>query len=354
MMSIAQALFTFAVCFPYARAAELPSKSTTVGALLVGWGLSMLIFGILCLQTWLYFSRYVTDSPWIKVLVSLLWVLEVGHQLAIGHACWRYLVVDYGSLIAILTEKTVASLGAVVILGVIVGTMVKIFLGWRIYKVSGRYEWIVIVSLLALAQMALGIAFAVQSVTLTVDRLVILTTLPTIALSLGAATDVIIALVLSFYLHTMRTGYQRSERLIDKLIIFSVNTGALTSAFSLSVAILFRLMPDNFVFISIYFLVCKLYSNSCLATLNSRRVSGRGRDHESRSYSSSHALSFRAPHRASNVPVNVAAIKQAQSVICIGVHHETEIAQDHESIPSGRMSNQEVERPDKYDQSASW
>ena len=45
-------------------------------------------------------------------------------------------------------------------------------------------------------------------------------TLPTVALSLSAATDVIIALVLSFYLHTVRTGYESSERLIDRLILF--------------------------------------------------------------------------------------------------------------------------------------
>ena len=45
-------------------------------------------------------------------------------------------------------------------------------------------------------------------------------TLPTIALSLSAATDVIIALALSYYLHTMRTGHETSERLIDRLILF--------------------------------------------------------------------------------------------------------------------------------------
>ena len=67
-----------AAFIPAALAAELPFKSTTIGALFVGWGISMLIFGILCLQTWLYFSRYTSDSVWIKLFVrNLLLLLRI-------------------------------------------------------------------------------------------------------------------------------------------------------------------------------------------------------------------------------------------------------------------------------------
>jgi hypothetical protein len=40
-------------------------------------------------------------------------------------------------------------------------------------------------------------------------------------------------------------------------------------------------MPDNFIYIALYFILCKLFANSCVATLNTRRfVHGRGTDHE--------------------------------------------------------------------------
>jgi hypothetical protein len=65
------------------------------------------------------------------------------------------------------------------------------------------------------------------------------------ALSLGVVTDVFTAASLSFFLHRMRTGYKRyafrpllmssrssnsdrSDTLINRLIMYSVNTGALT------------------------------------------------------------------------------------------------------------------------------
>ena len=70
---------------------------------------------------------------------------------------------------------------------------------------------------------------------------IVLTTLQGLgstSLALGAATDIVTALVLSFYLNGMRTGYKRSEALITKLIGFSVRTVVLTSAVSLAVLVL--------------------------------------------------------------------------------------------------------------------
>jgi hypothetical protein len=73
----------------------------------------------------------------------------------------------------------------------------------------------------------------------------------------------------------------RSDTLINRLIVYSVNTGTLTSVFSVAVLVAYNLMPDNLVFIALYFILSKLYANSCLATLNTRRfVHGRGTDRE--------------------------------------------------------------------------
>jgi len=55
----------------------------------------------------------------------------------------------------------------------------------------------------------------------------------------------------------------------------------LTSVFSAAVLVAYNLMPANLIFIAGYFILCKLYANSCLATLNTRRfVHGRGTDRE--------------------------------------------------------------------------
>lgn len=46
---------------------------------------------------------------------------------------------------------------------------------------------------------------------------------------LSAASDIGIAFVLIFLLQRSRTGFKRSETIINRLILFTINTGLLTS-----------------------------------------------------------------------------------------------------------------------------
>lgn len=46
---------------------------------------------------------------------------------------------------------------------------------------------------------------------------------------LGVASDVAIAVTLIFLLQRSRTGFKRSETIINRLILFTINTGLLTS-----------------------------------------------------------------------------------------------------------------------------
>ncbi|VDC07085.1 unnamed protein product [Peniophora sp. CBMAI 1063] len=319
------------------RAIELPPNSATIGALYVGWGISMLGFGIFCLQAVIYFTRYVNDSRWRKLLVSFIALLEITHQVVIGHACWQYIVRNFGDAEETFVSRAVWSFSAVVFLNVLVSAVVKIFLGWRIYIISnGCYWWLALISIMAVTQMSLGISFSVEASQQPVNSLFALKSLATAALAIGAATDLLTAAVLTYYLHTMRTGYAKTEGIINKLIMFSVNTGAITSAFSLSVVILFQLMPHNFIFAAIWFFVSKLYSNSCLATLNSRSTEQRGKDAHSSSDGVSHALSIFRPRSRTN-PVDLYSNKESQPPLHISVSQEVSVVQDDKCTLRGAL-----------------
>ena len=47
--------------------------------------------------------------------------------------------------------------------------------------------------------------------------------------ALAAVSDVAIAVILIFLLQRSRTGFRRSDSVINRLILFSLNTGLLTS-----------------------------------------------------------------------------------------------------------------------------
>ncbi|VDB99550.1 unnamed protein product [Peniophora sp. CBMAI 1063] len=258
---------------------ELPSVYETIGCLYLGWGASALVTGMLCLQTWTYFNRYPQD-PWgYKALVASLMFMEAVHEAFVGHVGWFYGIENFGNPLTLL-EKPVWTLSTQVVLGAFVGTVVKICFALRVWKFSKKNILITgTIMGMALAQLGLAAAYTIRSVSLTLVEVDDIKTLATAGLALGCATDIVTAFALSYFLHKMRTGYAASDSLITRLIVYSVNTGAITSICSMAVVITYNLMSNNFVFMACYFVLSKLYANSCLATLNTRKfIRGRGTD----------------------------------------------------------------------------
>ncbi|KAJ3478870.1 hypothetical protein NLI96_g9457 [Meripilus lineatus] len=70
----------------------------------------------------------------------------------------------------------------------------------------------------------------------------------------------------------LASGERFSESLINKLMAYSINTGALTSICAIVCLIVYASMPNSFVFLAFYFVLPKLCLNSLLATLNARNA----------------------------------------------------------------------------------
>ncbi|KAI0264002.1 hypothetical protein BC834DRAFT_286945 [Gloeopeniophorella convolvens] len=297
-----------------------PTVGNTIGAVTIGWGMSSLVFGMLCVQVWTYYQRYPNDHISYKLLVLALWALEALHQAFIGHLAWFYTIQNFGNA-SVIRQPPVWTLSVQIILGVssrspvlvsisdsivcsqsFIGCVVKICFGMRVWKFSNKNYMVTgLIMGMALAQLGAHFAqfhklpilmplfvvsasafdYTIRSFHVQVIEARKIKTIGSTALTLGMATDIVTAGALSYFLHKMRTGYAKSDTLINRLILYSVNTGILTSACSVAVLVTYNIMPANFIFIGFYFVLCKLYANSCVATLNTRRfVHGKGTDRE--------------------------------------------------------------------------
>lgn len=65
--------------------------------------------------------------------------------------------------------------------------------------------------------------------------------------SINAVTDILITAALIALLHRSRTGFRRSDNMINRLILFTVNTGALTSI--LAIIIVIMVCIDRYILI---------------------------------------------------------------------------------------------------------
>ncbi|KAK7013840.1 hypothetical protein R3P38DRAFT_2720568 [Favolaschia claudopus] len=274
---------------PPATPYKLPPQASftldnTLGAIIVGFAMACVVFGILLTQTWSYYTRFNGDAALYKFLVGVILVLETTDQALIGHFVYFYSIASAGNPLALVTGTTTWSLILQQAVGAIVGTIVKLCFASRVYRFSEKNIFITAsICLLAVGQLGVALAFTLRAFQLnSIPQVFHLKMLGTISLALGVLTDVVTAGSLCFFLWRMRTGQgSAANSLINRLVTDAINTGVLTTVVSLSTLLLFDFLSGNLIFAATYFMLSKLYAVSFLATLNTRRsVRGRGTDQQ--------------------------------------------------------------------------
>ncbi|KAK7040659.1 hypothetical protein VNI00_009565 [Paramarasmius palmivorus] len=187
-----------------------------------------------------------------------------------------------------------------------------------------------LIVVLSFGQFGLAITYTVKSFGLKklmyASRLKLIATL---ALGTGALTDVITAFTLSFYLRKLRTGYKKSDLLVNKLSLYAINTGALTSVLSLGALIFYNVQPTTFQFLAFYFTLSKLYAISLMCTLNTRKVvCGQGTDRELSTQGTANQTlpRFIVSHHSRNSHSQPPF--QTKSQLEVGIHHEVSVVSD--------------------------
>ncbi|EEB92111.1 hypothetical protein MPER_09429 [Moniliophthora perniciosa FA553] len=155
----------------------------------------------------------------------------------------------------------------------LVGLIVQSFLIYRVWVLSRNN--IVIVVILALPVLGLfgctmayfGIAWPEFT---TFADLAQVAGLSRSVNVLGAVSDVAIAIALCWYLWKSKSGIKRTDAIMDRLILFCVRTGLLTTLCAICSLITISALPNTFVYICFYSTLARFYSFSLLATLNAR------------------------------------------------------------------------------------
>ncbi|KAI0352113.1 hypothetical protein OH77DRAFT_1428888 [Trametes cingulata] len=272
----------FAHAIPAARQAKLAlamSEAVTVdlrptlGATLIGCLVNAGLYGLTTFQMFNYYQlSWRVDSWWIKVYVSFIWVLETIHTFLVARFLYRCTIIDFGnyreiSVTDIADDTTTAVTGLIVF-------SVHLFYIRRLWILSGRNLLLVgIVTILAFAHF--GLELAVMALTFVFpefSQFHKITAYYTGSLAVAAADDILIALSLCYLLYTRRTGIRGTDTLVNRIIAYSVMTGALTSIIDIVILTCFVTMPDSLVYLAIYDLLPNLYANSLLAMLNAREA----------------------------------------------------------------------------------
>ncbi|KAJ7085533.1 hypothetical protein C8R44DRAFT_821401 [Mycena epipterygia] len=344
--------------------ALIPSVDDTLGAALIGFAFSCVVFGVNTNQCVTYFHRYPEDKFAYKFIVTLIWTLELVDQIFIGHSVYYYTITNYTKPLVLFFDPVAWSLILQLTIGAIIGTIVRLCFAMRVWRFSQR-NIAVTATVVALTLSELGLAIAY---TLKCFEHPFLTILPnlkvlaSLALGAGVLTDVFTASALCYFLRKFRTGHKRSDTLVNTLTIYAVNTGAFTASISLLTLIFYDLRPDNFQFLAFYFILSKLYAISFLCTLNTRKIiRGKGTERDdgpttgaSNNISGNHFYVSHVPRtntsayhgQYSNSRGEVSVSKGLE----IGIHQEVSVSTDLESqVPLPYEPQSPYERAGPYD-----
>ncbi|KAF7348633.1 hypothetical protein MVEN_01381300 [Mycena venus] len=266
------------------------NPDVTIGAFQIGVLVSYVLFGVMTTQMYIYYTRFPDDSLKLKVLVAFVWqeisdlttsahlsasvnrVCELVHALCIGHTLYVWTISDYGHPERLITvtpksfDMSLLSAGSMV-------ACVQGFFAFRIYRFSRKIIIPIIILIMTFLRLVGTIVlFATAWKMRSMDGYIAQWRwLATCIWSVTAAIDLTITTTLVFLLHRERDNvHRRTAATVDKLILWTLETGFLTSMGEIIELACFIAMNNNFIWLALYAVAPRLFSNSLLASLNSR------------------------------------------------------------------------------------
>ncbi|KAF8592613.1 hypothetical protein K439DRAFT_1625956 [Ramaria rubella] len=248
-----------------------PSLAPTYGALFIGVMFATFFQGVLSVQAYVYYENFPEDTWKMKSLVGGVWCVDMLHLVLIGQATYHYLVTNWGNPASL--AFSVWTFDAHLVLLGIATVMCQSFFLRRIWLFSNKSILLLILLIaICLATFALDIFMSVKDMMiLSVTEFQILKPEVTALFSISAASDVVIAILLCYYLRRGGSGFEKTNSIISHLVRYTVTTGLATSMLAVACLVAYFARPNTFIFIGMHFSLGRMYTNALLATLNSRR-----------------------------------------------------------------------------------
>ncbi|KAI0326623.1 hypothetical protein GY45DRAFT_73037 [Cubamyces sp. BRFM 1775] len=241
----------------------------TIGVTLIGLAVTGSLFGVSTAQACWYYKHYPRDRRFLKTLVGVIWAFDVFHLLLYGATMWTYLV-----------RKEVQALGpttlpwessAQLLCNACAIVIIQSFYTYRIWTLSKNRTLTALLYTIVFSDFGLAFTLFLKSImTVDVEDYIGLTSLDIALSSVTATTDVLLSTTLVILLAMSRTGSVGANRLINKLMLYTINTGSLTSICAICSLIAVIILPTTAIYVMFYYIGTRLYSISLLATLNAR------------------------------------------------------------------------------------
>ncbi|KAH0832958.1 hypothetical protein J3R83DRAFT_11934 [Lanmaoa asiatica] len=242
---------------------------TTIGTLLVGIFFNTYLYGLVTYQFAAYYRAKFDDRPAIKYMVLFLFILDTFHSASAIYMAWNYTVANYDNPAALAMAEwpyTFTPIGTA-----LAALVTQIYLG--IWRLTGSKILYGVVIVLAIPSFILGMTCAIKAWIIKVlSELPRITPLVIAWLSMQVAADAFITATLIIIFSRSRTGFRKTDTILNRLTRGAIQTGLFAGIFSMGDLITFIVLPNTNLYGMFAIPIGRIYTNTLLDTLLTRRL----------------------------------------------------------------------------------
>ncbi|KAF9230599.1 hypothetical protein BU15DRAFT_69060 [Melanogaster broomeanus] len=253
----------------------------SMGPVLIGAWISLVLYGISLLQCFIYFLSYPKDTFSVKLMVVVVLTLDTAHKFLLCAGIWNRLIQHYGDILNFFVIQSPMLFAPPVTS--LVSVIVQSYFAYRVWFLSkGLFKWIFPAVLMPFIIAQPGECLLVIILYCTVKAWKVsvfevtsnsmLMNTGNASTGIAAAVDIVIAIAMCTLLAMGRTGFsEKTDQMLLRLIVISLNTGLWTAILALlSIILLVSLPSTETLYTGFYYPICSLYCNTLLANLNIR------------------------------------------------------------------------------------
>jgi hypothetical protein len=245
-----------------------PDMARITAPILFGPMFNWALYGVLCVQIYVYSYNFSDDRKAIKFLAYSVFLIETVQTALTGGDIYYWFIAGFGDLERLKNSRFSAIDSPTI--DAFISLIVQGFFCYRIWTLNKRMWWLcVIIAILSVAQ-AIGAAWGgIKSATL--GRYAVIKPALYLWLITSAVVDILIAIAMTLLLRRMRHNEGRfSKYVLPRVVRLTVETNSLTASVAIVSFMLYVAFPNEIYYTCPTGVIGKLYSNTLLVTLNNR------------------------------------------------------------------------------------
>ncbi|VDB98248.1 unnamed protein product [Peniophora sp. CBMAI 1063] len=246
----------------------------SLGSEFIGCIVCSILQGSLFYGAFIYIRFYRDDPLYLKLWVAAVLTVQTICTALIIHTTFYLLVTNYFNP-AFVVEGAPLSSKLVAIFGPISNLLVQSFFARRAFIIGRKYWPVTAFAMLmnvASCGFFIGTAASAFAVGNLQKSLYSGSWIVTTGSALSLAGDLQLSAILIWALHKNRTGFNKTNTMIDALIAYTISSGLLICVLNLIAVILLGVFPHSIYYLTTLWVGTLVNSNSFMVSLNSRKL----------------------------------------------------------------------------------